>query len=597
MRKHISGLLVLILILALCGCSGGGSTPTTVSSAPAATARPTDVPASSEVVDPTSVGFPVPSEAPLGDSALADDGRIRVRLASLGSPSELHLTISGAYTVEGGASLRLQSGGSVALFLSDGQIWLTDGTLTAALGTSAAFVRHRSSEERPGIVIAETGRENRYVGDLRVEAVDGALQATLTADIEEYLLGVVAYEMGDAWPEEALKAQAVAARTYALRRKQASTGRAYDVVDTTADQVFRGTDDSLTHIAQAVMATAGVVGVAPNGSPAGCWYTASNGGQIARPSDVWEGGDDGTIEVRDDPYDLDNPRSMVNTASFTAEVSELPALRSMLQAALEADHPGAQLIRVTAAEAVDPRPADTRMYRTVRFTVDARLGAGSAASQAPTTQGGLFQVTPGPSEAPSSNTQTVAEERSLTVDLSVYGQLKSGLSLGMNNADCELCTVSEENGTFTISFRRFGHGVGMSQRGAQRMAGHYGLGWRQILGFYYPGMSLQTVHWQTPELTPLSAVGTSVQPVPTATPTPAPLPELGEGERYATVTLSDSGSSLNVRQEPSTQAAVVARLASGRRVIVSGEASAEGWIRVRTAEWEGYAMAQYLKAD
>ena len=56
----------------------------------------------------------------------------------------------------------------------------------------------------------------------------------------------------------------------------------------------------------------------------------------------------------------------------------------------------------------------------------------------------------------------------VTVDLSVYDQIKDGLSLGLNGGDYELVSVTqEEDGRFTISMRRFGHGVGMSQRGAQ----------------------------------------------------------------------------------------------------------------------------------
>lgn len=71
---------------------------------------------------------------------------------------------------------------------------------------------------------------------------NGTLVPILTLSVEDYLLGVVPYEMSDSFPLEALKAQAVCARTYALSHLNAS--RAYDVVDTTNDQVFKGVDSS-----------------------------------------------------------------------------------------------------------------------------------------------------------------------------------------------------------------------------------------------------------------------------------------------------------------------------------------------------------------
>ena len=76
--------------------------------------------------------------------------------------------------------------------------------------------------------------------------------------------------MSDSFPLEALKAQAVAARTYALRRKAASASRDWDVTDTTSDQVFKGYNPEYQNVAEAVSATSGVVGTAPSGAYAEC---------------------------------------------------------------------------------------------------------------------------------------------------------------------------------------------------------------------------------------------------------------------------------------------------------------------------------------
>ena len=193
----------------------------------------------------------------------------------------------------------------------------------------------------------------------------------------------------------------------------------------------------------------------------------------------------------------------------------------------------------------------------------------------------------------------VALPETVTVDLSVYDQIKDGLSLGLNGGDYELVSVTQEGDTFTISMRRFGHGVGMSQRGAQWMAGEYGMSYTEILNFYYPGMTLEVIDWPEVELTALEDLPDSIGAArarPTPTPTPAPLPALEEGEYYATVALESRSSSLNVREEPSTSARIVAALGYGRRVIVSEDAG-DGWVRIRTAELEGYVRLEYLEAE
>lgn len=78
-------------------------------------------------------------------------------------------------------------------------------------------------------------------------------------DLEEYVKGVVPSEMSSAWHPEALKVQAVAARTYALYQRMMNPGREYDVVAGTQDQVYRGRHGLDDRVQQAVEATRGVV--------------------------------------------------------------------------------------------------------------------------------------------------------------------------------------------------------------------------------------------------------------------------------------------------------------------------------------------------
>ena len=555
-------------------------------------------------------------------SAIEDDGMLRVYLKSLSDPVNLTLTLAGVYTVEHDAGFRFDR--DTQIVLSDGgdAIYLSVGGLTLNMGASLTLTRQASDAAENGMYIAESERDNLYVGDLTVTLSEGGgLRPVLTIRMEDYLCGVVAYEMSDSWPLEALKAQAVAARTYAMQRKWSAGDRDYDLVDTTADQVYKGLNASYLNVIQAVEDTAGVVGTYDGGF-ATCYYTASNGGTAALPSDVWSGsGDYGYLMRRDDPYDLANPNSMVRSVHFSRLCEGSPKLKAMLLDAADAALADAGYEDIRIEEIMSITPAEekvegSRMYTKLRFSLkmsrsemvymaaEGDVGAPVAATDSPAANQALFSIDYlrrlrllCPFELAPVR-MDIADP--VEVELDVYDQIKDGLEIGLNGSDYELVSVLEEGDGYTIQLRRFGHGVGMSQRGAQRMAGVEGMDWIEILKFYYPGMALEKIDWAYPELEALEALPDSVgraRPDPTPTPPPAPLPELKAGEYYAAVQLGDASSMLNLRQAPTTQSQVVAQLANGRRLIVCGEADGDGWVQARTAEYEGYCKLEYLKAE
>lgn len=130
------------------------------------------------------------------------------------------------------------------------------------MGPSFTLTRSRAEDgnNTNGLYIHESERDALYAGDLKLVNSGQGIDAYLTISMEDYLYGVVAYEMSDSFPLEALKAQAVAARTYAMRAKWNAGSREYDVVDTTADQVYKGYDPIYTRVIQAVNETRGIVG-------------------------------------------------------------------------------------------------------------------------------------------------------------------------------------------------------------------------------------------------------------------------------------------------------------------------------------------------
>ena len=597
----------------------------------------TAVPAMSEAGTPEDTSVPA--------SGLEDDGMLRVCLRSLGTPQQLHLTMAGVYAVESDAGFRFDRDARVTLSAANDSVYMAVGGLTINMGSAVTFTRHAAEEGlENGLYIDESEKDALYCGDLSVSVEDGGLRAILRIHVEDYLYGVVAYEMSDSFPLEALKAQAVAARTYALQHKWSAGSRDYDVVDTTADQVFKGYIAEYANVIQAVDATRGVVGIYDGGF-ATCYYTASNGGQTALASQIWGGTDtDGYLAMVEDPYDLENPSSLQNELTITPACEGSDTLRQMLlnglsevMSAAGYDGDQWQFDSIAAIEPVDPRFEGSLMYDGLKFSLRVRIAASALAtptpspapSHSPSASAGAASpsasaaspsvsspeasvdamVTPGLPEltvAPDPTTtpeEWVLSEETWDVTLSVYDQIKDGLSLGLNGGDYELISVETETDgagnvqTFRLIMRRFGHGVGMSQRGAQWMASEYGMSWLDILNFYYPGMSVESMEWPEYTLTALEDLPDTVgaaRPRPTPTPTPAPLPELEEGEYYAQVALETQSSSLNVRESPSTSARIVAQLAHGRRVIVCGDPDADGWVAVRTAEVSGYVKLEYL---
>lgn len=558
-------------------------------------------------------------------SDVRDDGSLRVYLKSLARPDALGLTLDGVYTVESDAGFRFARGTELTVAVSKGNLLLTAGGLTIDMGPSFTLTRHAPEDgnETNGLYIHESEKDALYAGDLRLVNSGQGIDAYLTIQVEDYLYGVVAYEMSDSFPLEALKAQAVAARTYAMRAKWNAGSREYDVVDTTADQVYKGYDPIYTRVIQAVDETRGIVGMA-NGTFAGCYYTASNGGQIASAKQIWGGTGAEYIEMKDDPYDLENPSSVVKRARVERKPEADGELtRALAEAASEQlatmglsdDYGDIRIDEITSITPVDPDCEGSRMYSAMEFKMKLsgrRWQEVAVATPAEATPDAAQTTTPIPWDAPAAPTASPAPTKpapvlgdfealadEVTVKIRTYGVLETMLNLSINKTDVEIFSVEADDTGFTICSRRFGHGVGMSQRGAQTMAGAYGKTAEDILTFYYPGMALYRIDWQEKALTRIEALPESVghaRAKPTPKPTQAPLPALKSGERYAKVDLETASSSLNVREQPGTTARIIGTLSKGDRVIVVRDAG-DGWYEIRTVELSGYVKGDYIRKE
>ena len=519
----------------------------------------------------TSVDDVQVASAPLSTKASAMNGMVRVYLSSLGSPSRLDLTVVGNYSISTTGEF-ISSGSSLTVGFSSstGAITLTHNGVKTNMGTSFSLRRHSASGTN-GIKISQARESNNpYPGDLTFKAVSSGSGYTLytiaNIYIENYLYGVLPYEMGNSTNIEALKAQAVAARTYTVRMMQNRASGLYDVKDTTSDQVYRGTPSGNANCVAAVDATKGIV-LMYGSSYITTYYSASNGGQteIDRSGTAYA-----YMKVKDDPFDYANPSSTVKKKTVYADLTSsmnasglisllktkaVSKLSSMGYSATQSNTTLQTLKNVTAHTPKYASPSRLYTKMDFTFTVSTQNSAGSSA------------------------TATV------TVTCDIFDELESLLSMGIQSLDNELWSVSKSGSNFVLEARRYGHGMGMSQRGAMYMA-KLGYTYDQILGFYYEGCK-RVQHSFTNTI--LSADSSEEQ---VTVEQPADLEEEDTSACKGTVKLVSAGSSLAIRSAKSTTASLIGTAANGAIVdVLSNDGT---WCFIRFGDLKGYVPANAL---
>jgi stage II sporulation protein D len=146
-----------------------------------------------------------------------------------------------------------------------GQILLADGRAAGPLGA-------RSADGSP---VSVNGQ--RYRGHVEVHAAGNRLLVVNVVELEEYLRGVIRGEVPPDWPLEALKAQAIVARSYAVYQVRHNAGSLWHLKATVESQVYRGVQAEDPRTSSAVEQTGGLV-LARWGQPIPAFYHADSGG-------------------------------------------------------------------------------------------------------------------------------------------------------------------------------------------------------------------------------------------------------------------------------------------------------------------------------
>ena len=285
----------------------------------------------------------------------------------------------------------------------------------------------------PGLVasapVRVTVNGKGYRGLLEVTAADRGLLVVNELPLEEYLIGLINCEISSAWPMEAVKAQAVIARSYAVYQKQARRGAPYQLESSVMDQVYEGCDVEDSRAARGVQESAGEV-LSYQGKVIQAFYHSNCAGHTESSERVWG---------------LSIPYLRGVTCQYCQQANpvkwELTIALRKVEAALRAA--GYQVSGIRELK-VQGRNESGRVQDVLVLSGKGRLAV------------------PG-----------VAFRKALG-----YGVVKStNFELRVSGEDCLIAGVGS------------GHGVGLCQWGAKQRAAD-GFSYREILSYYYPGVTL-----------------------------------------------------------------------------------------------------------
>ena len=181
-----------------------------------------------------------------------------------------------------------QVGYNVVLSSSNRIVGLVDNDIVLAFDSLKTALRVRpASSNNPYALTINNNSKEVYRGEFEFKRLTGSDMTIVNElPLEEYLYGVLPYEIGSGAPMEALKAQAVAARTYTINNRFKYKSLGFNLCNTTASQVYKGMSGETQNTNKAVDDTKGGM-VYYNGSLAQVYYFSSSGGMTEDVKNVW----------------------------------------------------------------------------------------------------------------------------------------------------------------------------------------------------------------------------------------------------------------------------------------------------------------------
>jgi len=323
-------------------------------------------------------------------------------------------------------------------------------------GNSTEDIAHEFNSEDGGCLAVAADKKSLgkacYPGSIMFRNTNGKLDAINSVDVEDYLRGVIPYEIGklDSSRIEALKAQAVAARTYAYKHFNSRETVGFDVYADTKDQVYKGLESATPLTDAAVKATAGVV-MTYGGEFIIAYYHSTCGG-VTETLATWN--------RADLPYLKSVPDKRPNGKPWCDESSYIKWERRFT------DKEIAKLFKANANEAKavfgSTNGKDFKKVKSIK--IKDKLKSGRIMTLRVETDKGYFDV---------------------LTDRTRWLFKKAGTILPSS-----FFTVKKEGKEWVVTGTGFGHGVGMCQMGVRARA-QAGQSYQEILSHYYQGITLE----------------------------------------------------------------------------------------------------------
>ena len=355
----------------------------------------------------------------------------------------------------------------------------------------------------------------QYRGCLRFAVNGTVMTAVNVVDLEEYLYGVIPAEMPASYGEEALKAQTLAARTYAMTKLNAHKSSGYELCDTINCQVYKGYSGENSKTNAIVDETEGEI-ICYNGTPIEAVFSASTGGYTENSENVWN-----SVV----PYLRAVPEVGEYGNNTWTKTLTLSQLDSLLSAKGENIGSAQDIVitkistggRVQEMKIVGTSGSVTLTKENIRtyfsgacgslpskmFTINGKGADPSYGSRSVQRQATKSSSTGSLTSSAAANGITAKTEGTLSA-MNGKNLKLDGLSVSENTNsnqntpvistedyqiyDVNISTV--ENGTFVFEGSGNGHGVGLSQNGAQGMA-QQGYSYEEIIKHYYTGVTIE----------------------------------------------------------------------------------------------------------
>lgn len=356
-----------------------------------------------------------------------------------------------------------------------------------------------SAAEDPEDRILSIGSAGYRDGVCFARDASGGLTVINYVGLEHYLCGVLSREMSPSYPLEALKAQAVAARSFAIGTLGRHAGLGFDLCNKTCCQVYSGVDAEYESTTQACQETEGYV-LAYDGELAVGYYHASSGGYTQNSEDVWVSAVPYLRAVKDEFAPLgpwhtqltfEELKRRLEASSYdpgtirSVQIEQRFQNDSVAQLRIE----GSRNTIVLAKEKVRT-VLGADVIRTVRFSMGASpspaldIEAGGAgislhSNLGRTTASGTLSVVAAGAEPVQISSQ----------HLSIWNGRTLASAPEASGTSIRFTEETVTGGTVYFQGLGHGHGVGMPQTSAREMA-RSGYGYREILTYYYTGIDI-----------------------------------------------------------------------------------------------------------